>query len=131
VSEPTWQPSSGDYPPPPPQYAPPPDYAPPPPVYPPTPVYPAVGAIPGFAVQTRGNSNGLAIASLVCGIVGLCTGIGGILAVVFGHIALSQINSSGGTMGGKGQAIVGLVLGYIEVVVVVLYIIGAVASAAR
>jgi hypothetical protein len=36
-----------------------------------------------------------------------------ILAVVFGHIAISQINRSGGMVTGKGMAIAGLVLGYV------------------
>ena len=55
-------------------------------------------------VQNAGT-NGMAIASLVCAFV--CS----ILAVIFGHIALSQIGKSG--QGGRGLAVAGLVLGYI------------------
>ncbi len=43
------------------------------------------------------RTNGFAIASLVCGLVSLCAGVvTAIPAVIFGHIALAQINRSGG-----------------------------------
>lgn len=54
--------------------------------------------------SSSGGTNGMAIASLVLAFV--CTP----LAVVFGHIALSQINRTG--EGGRGLAIAGLCLGY-------------------
>lgn len=57
-------------------------------------------------VQNTGT-NGMAIASFVCAF--LCS----LLAVIFGHIALSQIGKTG--QGGRGLAIAGLVLGYIGV----------------
>jgi len=62
------------------------------------------------------RNNGLAVASLVLGIVGwaLC-GVGSILAVIFGHMAKNQIDRSGGREGGRGLAIAGLVLGWIWV----------------
>ena len=65
-----------------------------------------VGSIPSPATAT----NGLAIASLVLGIVWIYW-IGSVLAVIFGGIALNQINASNGQQGGKGLAIAGLVLG--------------------
>lgn len=68
-----------------------------------------------YALQPGGGSNGLAIASLVCGLIGVS-----IPAIVLGHIALSQIRSSGGRQGGRGMAIAGLVLGYLALVVVIL-----------
>jgi hypothetical protein len=61
------------------------------------------------------KTNGLAIASLVLGILWLFM-IGSILAIVFGHISLSQIKKSNGTQGGRGMAIAGLVLGYLSIV---------------
>lgn len=78
-----------------------------------------------------GKTNGLAIASLVMGIVGflglgVCVGgVVGIPAVICGHIALGQIKKSG--QGGRGLAIVGLVLGY---VVIAFLIIGLVLGGA-
>lgn len=61
-----------------------------------------------YAPQTR--TNGMAIASLVCGIVG-CLFVTAILAIVFGIIGLRQ--SRGRFGNGRGMAIAGLVLGLI------------------
>ncbi|MGI5166102.1 DUF4190 domain-containing protein [Spirillospora sp. CA-253888] len=57
-------------------------------------------------------TNGLAVASLICGIAGfvLC-GLTSILAIIFGHVAQGQIKRTG--EGGSGLAIAGLILGYI------------------
>jgi len=85
-----------------------------PPPYPPPYPYPAY-ATPG--------TNGLAIAALVLGILWLYW-VGSILAVIFGHIALSQIHHS--RQGGRGLAIAGLVLGYVGLALLALFIIGAV-----
>lgn len=41
-----------------------------------------------------------------------CFGITGILAVVFGNIALGQIDRSQGAQKGRGLAIAGIVLGW-------------------
>jgi type II secretory pathway pseudopilin PulG len=51
---------------------------------------------------------------LVCGILVFPA----IIAIILGHIALSQINRSGGTLRGRGMAIAGLVLGYLELVLI-------------
>lgn len=56
------------------------------------------------------RTSGLAIASLVLGILGLC-GIGSLLATIFGAVSLNQISQSNGALTGKGMAIAGLVLG--------------------
>jgi hypothetical protein len=93
-------------------YPPPGQYPPP---YPPPYPYPAY-ATPG--------TNGLAIAALVLGILWLYW-VGSILAVIFGHIALSQIRHS--HQGGRGLAIAGLVLGYVGLALLLLFIIGVVA----
>lgn len=62
-------------------------------------------------------TSGLAIASMVCGIVGLvaCMMIPGVLsiaAVICGHLAISKIRNSPVPIGGKGMAIAGLATGY-------------------
>ena len=59
----------------------------------------------------------MAIASLVLGIVWVY-GIGAILALVFGYMAKSQIDASGGTQQGRGMAIAGIVLGWIGIGVI-------------
>jgi hypothetical protein len=65
-------------------------------------------------VATPTQVSGLAVASLVLGIVWLY-GLGSLLAVIFGSIALSQIGRSNGRLGGRGMAIAGLVLGIVGV----------------
>ena len=98
----------GSYPPPPPEgYPPPPPaqaggYPPPASGYPP----PASG-YPGAAPAA--GTNGLAIASLVCSVVGVVCGIGSILGIVLGIIAMNQIKRTG--QGGRGLALAGIIVG--------------------
>jgi hypothetical protein len=61
------------------------------------------------------RTSGMAIASLVCSLLGLCTGFTPILGVIFGHLALNEIKRSNGMVGGKGLAMSGLIIGYIFV----------------
>ena len=91
------------------------DVSPPPP---PAPAMPAPYHSPQVVYPT---TNGLAVASLVAGFLWLGW-FGSILAVVFGHIALGQINRSGGRETGSGLAIAGLVLGYMGVATLLLVI---------
>jgi hypothetical protein len=57
-----------------------------------------------------------AIVSLVAGILTWCGlfGIGAIVAVIAGHMALGEIKRAQGMMEGRGMAIAGLVLGYVQ-----------------
>jgi uncharacterized protein DUF4190 len=81
----------------------------------PAPPPPPVGWGSTQPVQ-RQTTNGFAVAALVLGIAVLCTGIfGGILAVVFGNLALARIDESDGTEKGRGMAITGIVLGWIAI----------------
>jgi hypothetical protein len=68
------------------------------------------------------KTNGFAVASMVLGIVWMYW-IGSILAVIFGFVALKQIKDSGGTQGGRGMAIAGLVLGWIGVAIISLILV--------
>jgi hypothetical protein len=61
----------------------------------------------GLAPETSGK----AIFSLICGIFSLFPPLA-IVAVIFGHLSLSEIRKSGGRLVGKGLAIAGMVLGY-------------------
>jgi hypothetical protein len=64
------------------------------------------------------KTHGLAVAALVCGILGIFTfGILSILAIIFGAISLKKIKRSGGFYTGRGMAIAGLVLGIILVAI--------------
>jgi hypothetical protein len=82
--------------------------------YTPVPYSPVVPA-PLVVVQ-QPPSSGLAVASLVLGILGLtsgcCTfGIFSILAVIFGHAGLAETRD--GRKSGRGMAQAGLVMGYV------------------
>lgn len=66
------------------------------------------------------QTSGLAVASLVLGVVWLC-GLGSLLAVIFGGVSLSQISRSRGTLEGKGMAVAGLVLGIIGLAFLALF----------
>jgi hypothetical protein len=74
------------------------------------------------------RTSGFAIASMVLGIMGWFYAVPAILAVVFGHIAYSQIQSSNGWKTGRGMAIAGLVLGYIWIALYVLIFIVALSN---
>jgi len=87
---------------------------PPPPAAPPPP--PPAGGWYAPPPVERATTNGFAVAALVLGIAVLCTGIiGGILAVVFGNLALSRIAESNGRQRGRAMAISGIVLGWIAI----------------
>ena len=75
-------------------------------------------------VPTQPRTNGFAIASLVLGIIWL-GGLGSILAIIFGGVAISQINRSHGLETVKGMAIAGLVLGIVLLVGSLLFLIPA------
>jgi hypothetical protein len=69
-------------------------------------------------------TNGLAVASLVAGLLWLAW-FGSIVAVILGHVALRQIKQSGGRETGNGLAIAGLVLGYMGVATLLLVLAAA------
>ena len=69
------------------------------------------------------KTNGMAIASLVLGILWLFW-IGSVLALIFGYIGKSQIDNSRGVEGGRGLAIAGIVLGWVGIGFLILGIIG-------
>jgi hypothetical protein len=86
----------------------------------PPPVYGAPGyAYPGYTNTSQGT-NGMAIASMVLGILWVYW-IGSILAIVFGFVALNQIKQR--QQAGRGMAIAGLILGFIGLATLVLVII--------
>jgi len=72
----------------------------------------------GTSLPPRPQTNGLAIASLVLGLVGLvtCNCLTVVPGIVLGHIGLSQIRRSGGAQTGRRMAVGGLVTGYITLV---------------
>jgi hypothetical protein len=90
--------------------------------YPPPPPQPPSGYGYGYVQPTK--NSGMAIASLVLGILGLvCCGCGvfSIAALVLGHLGKKEIAESNGTKTGAGLAQAGFILGIVGVVLGVLY----------
>ncbi|HVT20436.1 MAG TPA: DUF4190 domain-containing protein [Mycobacteriales bacterium] len=111
----------------------------PPPVPPPVPPTwqgPPYGAAPGEAPGWYGggpgyprpaDTNGFAIASLVCSLVGvLLLVVGPALGIVFGAIGLRQIPRLG--QRGRGLAVAGIVIGAIVLLLDVVGIVAAIAD---
>jgi Domain of unknown function (DUF1707)/Domain of unknown function (DUF4190) len=74
------------------------------------------------------TTNGLAIASLACGLAQFVFGpLAAIPAIVFGHVARSQIKRTGER--GSGLALAGLILGWATVILVLVLIVGLVIAA--
>jgi type IV pilus assembly protein PilA len=63
------------------------------------------------------QTSGKAIVSFICGLFFFVLPIS-IVAIVFGHLSLSEIRRSAGRLKGDGLAIAGLVLGYLGIVAV-------------
>lgn len=72
-------------------------------------------------------TSGLAITSLVLGVVGLILFVTSIPAVICGHIACSNIKQSNGGQKGRGLAITGLVLGYLIIAIMPIGLMAAMA----
>jgi hypothetical protein len=75
---------------------------------------PPAGAYPVYTPNGpvwTAQTNGFAIASLVTSLLGFfCAGgIGSVVALVLGYVALSQIRRSGGTQEGRGLALAGVI----------------------
>lgn len=93
---------SQNYPPPPPQGSP--QYGTPG-GYPP----PGAGAPVGYGMAPTGRTSGMAIASLVCGLLLCIPVVSQLLAILFGFLGLKDTGKPG--VSGKGLAIAGLILG--------------------
>jgi type IV pilus assembly protein PilA len=72
---------------------------------------PTAASTPYAAPLASPQTSGKAIASLILGIFFLFIPTA-ILAIIFGHLSLSDIKKSAGRLQGRGMAITGLVLGY-------------------
>ncbi len=72
----------------------------------------------GYAQPTSRAGNGLAIAGMVCGIVGLLffNIVLGPLAIIFGGVGLSRANRGAAH---RGMAIAGIILGVLDLAVFV------------
>ena len=86
-----------------------------------------MGYVPGQMAYAGVRTDGLAIASLICGLVGIvcffiCLGVLlGPIAAIMGFISRQRVASSGGTLGGGGLATAGLILRIVAFVVSVIW----------
>lgn len=71
------------------------------------------------------GTSGYAIASLICSLLGYIGvfGFGPLLGIIFGHLALREIDRSQGALQGRGIAQAGLILGYIALGLALLMIL--------
>jgi len=97
----------GTYPPPQGGYAPPPEYGAP---------YPTGY---GYPATQQSGTNSLAIFSLVASVVGLLCGVGSIIGIVLGVIAINQIKKT--RQGGYGLAMAGIVVGVASLVISIVW----------
>jgi len=69
------------------------------------------------------QTSGKAIASLILSIVGIfvCVFIGQILGIIFGHVAKSDIRNSQGTLEGDSLATAGIVIGWVGILIDILF----------
>ena len=65
--------------------------------------------------MTSPSPNGMAIASLVLGVIGVLGAaiFTSLPAIICGHVARRQIRNAAGREGGDGMALTGLILGYL------------------
>jgi len=77
-------------------------------------------------MHTTAVTNTAAVISLISGILAWIAAplLGGIVAVFTGHTALNQIRASAGLESGKGLAIAGLVLGWLQLGLIILAFAG-------
>jgi len=63
------------------------------------------------------KTSGLAIASLICGLVGPCTaGLASIAGLILGIVSLKKIKAGGGAVGGRGLAIAGIIVSVVTLI---------------
>jgi hypothetical protein len=80
---------------------------------------------PVYYLPQQQRTNGLAVAALVLGIIGVILApiaIPEILALVFGLVSLNQIRESSGAQAGRGLAIAGISLGSVGIGIFIIWI---------
>ncbi|MGK4579017.1 DUF4190 domain-containing protein [Kitasatospora sp. HPMI-4] len=81
---------------------------------------------PGYGMQPPAGNNGLAVAAMVLGIIGLITsmvfigGLLGVIGLILGIVALAKARRVGA---GRGMAIAGVVTSSIAIVVSILLVV--------
>ncbi|GEM_PF-2042800 len=70
-----------------------------------------------YAEARPSRTSDTALFSLIAGLLAyvFLPFVGAVAAVVLGHMALGEIRRSGGAVGGRGLAVAGLLLGYVQI----------------
>jgi hypothetical protein len=76
--------------------------------------------------QTMMRDSGSAIASLVMGIMAwtFLPILGALVAIICGHIGVAEVKKGNGYVKGKGMAVAGLVMGYVQIGLIILFVVG-------
>jgi hypothetical protein len=72
------------------------------------------------------QTNGLAVASLICSIAGIIPfffGLPCVLGIIFGFVARARIKRGGGAQGGGGLALAGIIVGFSLIGIFILLLI--------
>jgi hypothetical protein len=77
-------------------------------------------AAPAFTPEPEGRLSGLAVTSLILGILGPLLGLTAVLGLIFGIIALIQIRKSNGALRGWGLALAGTIVSGVVVLIAIL-----------
>jgi type II secretory pathway pseudopilin PulG len=80
--------------------------------------YPTPPPVPNAAPS---KMSGLAIASLVLGILGICGGLTAILGLILGIFALAKIRDSRGTLAGQGIALAGIIVSAVALIMIPIF----------
>ena len=97
---------------------------------PPGPQMPQMGGPMGPGYGPQGSANGLAVASLVCGLLALpttcCCSLASlplaIAACVMGGIQMSKAKANPKVYGGKGMALAALICGFVAILMSVVFL---------
>ena len=85
--------------------------------------YPSERENGGYGMEPPERMSAMAVLSLVCGIICCIPGLG-IAAMIFGAAAMVAIGKSGGRLGGKMIAVIGMALGLLATIVWLTFAIG-------
>ena len=79
-------------------------------------------APPPLLAATHAKTSGMAISSLVLGILGVFTcGVTALIGLILGIIAMVKVKNSGGKLGGGGIALAGVIVSGIFLVMIPIY----------
>jgi prepilin-type processing-associated H-X9-DG protein len=85
-------------------------------------VPPATPALPSAAPVTPSKTSGLAVSSLVLGVLGVFTcGITALIGLVLGIIAMVKVSNSRGALRGNGMALAGIIVSGIFLLMIPIY----------